>query len=307
MTRFRSEKVAALFLKGLIVLVVWGVIGFGVWKYLGEEWGAKSDVTVFEPEVQLYTAAYPFLDPPLEGGGYIRAKAVVVDVTDSAVLPLTFALSPDIAARDPAEVGTVIQVERLLQQVATYADQTPAYRQNALVRLVDIAAGCTLGEAFIEGNDPPETKAAGKPGFGDVPDGQIPDLLASLPRITWDGSQVVEASAQTTARGGLPGGYGGSAFQASPFVGDGSMRRADALGARAETASKEKSRASDIVKRLAPGMSIDDTIAYLGLPQSRGKIGAGNHTITECTWQLPDGSTLTCDFHTDGLHEWKVE
>lgn len=306
MTRFRVKKASTLFFKALFALVIWGVIAVGVWKYLGDEWGAKGDVTVFEPEIALYTAEFPFQNFSTEGGVYVRARAVVVDVTDSAVLPVTFSLPSDIAAREPAEVGTVIQVERLLEQVGTYGDQTPAYRQNALVRLVDLGFGCTLGEAFIEGDDPPENKDGDGPGFGAPPDDRIPALLARLPHITWEGVPLSENGAQNTARGGLPTGYSTGGFQATPFRTDSPMRRAEASSIERDSATEEQ-RASDILKRLTEGMRMDDAIVYLGEPQSHATIGSGARSVTQCTWQLPDGRSLTCSFGSDGLDKWEIE
>ena len=147
MKGLRSDKAGVLLFKGLIVFVIWGVIVFGVWRYLGDEWAPGGDVTAFDPELNLYLAKFPFLDPPLEHGAHIRGKAVVVDVTDGVVLETTFDLPEGLGARQPAEVGTVIQIERLLEKVGEYGDGSPAYRQNAVVRLVDLGCERAIGEA----------------------------------------------------------------------------------------------------------------------------------------------------------------
>ncbi len=303
MSRFRSEKTVALLFKGLIALVVWGVIAVGVWKYLGDEWGPKSDVTAFDPEAALYSEEYPWLEPPLEGGVHIRAKAVVVDITDCAVLPLTFELPGDIAAHHPGEVGTVIQVERLLEEVGVYGDQAPAYRQNALVRLVDLGLGCTIGEAFIQGGEPPEEKPDDGPGFGALPDDQIPALVAHVPRIAPSGARV----AGNTARGGQPGVYAGSAFQTTPPPSERDRRRRTASAASGNGGAGRDSDTLDITKRLAQGMTVDDAVACLGEPLRHAVIGSGAREMTRYTWRLPDGRTLVCSFRSNSLQKWEFE
>ena len=286
----------ALLLKGLIVSVVWGVIAVGVWMYLGDEWGPKGNTAVFAADLDVYTFDFPFLEPSLGGDVHIRGKAVVVDVTDHVVLPETFDLPPDIAARAPDEVGTVIQVERLLEHVGGYDDQSPAYRQNALVRIVDLGYGCAIGEAFIVGGDPPEEKDGDGPGFGDSPDEQIPALVEGLPRITLDGRP---GEAEQTARGGLPAGDTANRFRASPYQGAAATQR-DAYGA-------QDRRTPEAVKHLFIGMTVDEALALLGPPLSRSRIGSGSDRATRCTWQLPEGGTLICRFRTNSLEEWEVQ
>ena len=167
MAGFRPGKAVALMLKGVILFVIWGVIAFGVWKYLRGEWRLVGDVTAFDGEADGYLAEFPWLDPPLEEGVHIRGRAVVADVTEGLVLPLTFELPDDITPSTPEEVGTVIQIERFLEETGTYDDRTPAYRQNALVRIVDLGFECVIGETFIQGGEPPGEKPKKGPGLGE--------------------------------------------------------------------------------------------------------------------------------------------
>ncbi len=288
-----------LLLKGLIAFVVWGVIAVGVWMYLGDEWSPKGNTAVFAADLEVYTLDFPFLDPPIRNDAHIRGRAVVVDVTDHVVLPETFDLPPDIAARAPDEVGTVIQVERLLEHVGVYDDQSPAYRQNALVRIVDLGYGYAIGEAFIRGDDPPEEKPGDGPGFGDPPDQQILALVEYLPRITLDGRPVAGEFPESTARGGMTAGDFGSQFRTSPHIGVSATQR--------DVYRAQDPRTPEAIERLFLGMTVDEAIALLGPPLSRSRIGSGSDRATRCTWQLPEGGTLICRFRTNSLEQWEIQ
>ncbi|HNV21998.1 MAG TPA: hypothetical protein PLB67_01495 [Candidatus Hydrogenedentes bacterium] len=307
MAGFRPGKAVALMLKGVILFVIWGVIAFGVWKYLRGEWRLVGDVTAFDGEADWYLAEFPWLDPPLEEGVHIRGRAVVADVTEGLVLPLTFELPDDITPSTPEEVGTVIQIERFLEETGTYDDRTPAYRQNALVRIVDLGFECVIGETFIQGGEPPGEKPKKGPGLGEPPDGQIPALVAEVPRIALDGNRVSAGASETSARGGLPGGRHTSAFATTPQFPERQSRGGDAHAASGRAGAARKPRATDLTARLVEGMTPREVGAVLGEPVSHSTIGSGEREVKRYTWRLPDGSTLTCSFHADTLKKWEVE
>jgi hypothetical protein len=306
MKGLRSQNLAVLFVKGLIVFVVWGLIVFGVWRYLGEEWRITGDVAAFEPELDLYLAEFPFLEPPLKDGVHIRGKAVVVDLTEEVVLPTTFELPAEIAAEEPLEVGTVIQVKRVLEEVDEYDDGSPALRQDALVRIIDLGLECAIGEALVKGGNPPETKDGEGPGFGNAPDHLIPALVAGLPRYTLTGAPVSSASRESTARGGRTTAPAASAFVTSSYgaLPDAGGARTSASGGRNAGA---EARVSGIMAVLKEGMTVDDVTARFGEPSSRASMGSGDRAVTQCTWRLPDGNAIACRFTANGLEKWEME
>lgn len=307
MAGFRPGRTVALLLKGIILFVIWGVIAFGVWKYLGGEWRLVGDVTAYDREAGWYLAEFPWLDPPLEEGVHIRGRAVVADVTEGAVLPLTFELPDDILPSSPDEVGTVIQIERFLEETGAYDDDTPAYRQNALVRIVDLGYECVIGEAFIQGGEPPDEKPRKGPGLGEPPDGQIPALVAELPRLTLDGNRVLAGAPEASARGGLPGGRRTGAFATTPQFASGEARGGGAHAASGRAGAARKPKAADLTARLVEGMTPREVGAVLGEPTSHSTIGSGEREVKRYTWRLSDGSTLTCSFRADTLQKWEVE
>jgi len=166
----------------IAVIVFWVVVGIGlavVFIMAQAERNEKN--ALFEPYIPGYVGS---LNIASKAAPYMRGKAVVVDISEDKpkLAEIYFDLHPDIQAKTPEEVGTVIQLKCQEFVVGSYSDGGRGYRTTCEVTVVDWIARTILGTTSFKGSEPPEVKSGGKDKHGSVPDDQVLDYLKKLPR-----------------------------------------------------------------------------------------------------------------------------
>lgn len=158
----------------------------------------------FEGELNRYLKLIPDdALPPINAKECLAGKAVVVEKFESGgqISAAHVALSPDVRAETPGEVGTVVLVEWKDFRTGTYEDsQIPGLRVDGHVRIINLAdKSFFLREEPIIGGPPPgEAPADGGPGRGPKSFDKIADYVNGL------GRNPPSASVETGATTGEP-------------------------------------------------------------------------------------------------------
>jgi hypothetical protein len=132
---------------------------------------------------------YPDCNPGLNlcpglAAAYRRGKVLVVEAGTGEPVGLTMAdLSPDLAAVDPEEVGTLVCAGEIREvQVSSYTDRQPGYRRDRDVCIYDVAAEEVILAVTLSGGAPQPVKHTSGPGYGSDPvHGELRSLLEMLP------------------------------------------------------------------------------------------------------------------------------
>lgn len=172
---------------GCIVLLVLGCVviflPLGISHYLsGKAQDKAAFDRMFDSHIEQYIADFPH-DKSVNN--YIRGKAIVIDTIDESVHDLYYRLPPELQARSPEEVTTVIRITRDFERLGVYTkDGKPidemsasgapgAYQETDILTVVDLGRGALVAEARFVGGPPPQTSASDSL-FGEY--GKPPDV-----------------------------------------------------------------------------------------------------------------------------------
>jgi hypothetical protein len=102
---------------------------------------------------------------------YVHDKVLVVEaVTGEAIGKTMLELSPDIAAKNPDEVTTLVCAgEKMKLEYGTYTDKSKAYWYRRDFCIYDIPARKVILAAKINGTSPPTFKQSSESGTGSDP------------------------------------------------------------------------------------------------------------------------------------------
>jgi hypothetical protein len=171
---------ATLIVIGIVVGVVAGI--FALVSHNKQENALKP----FKPHLSEYVAQARATAPG-KTKPYVLGKVVVVDLERKDFDHLMFDLPDGLLAKDPDEVGTVVQITSRTEVVGTYPSGDKGYKYMVEVRLIDLKKGLLLATRIFEGGDPPKTKNKDSgDAYGYKPTTEIVTWLTSLPTKSLD-------------------------------------------------------------------------------------------------------------------------
>jgi hypothetical protein len=119
--------------------------------------------------------------PQLEPG-YIRGKAVLVNLGDASISPLTLDLPAELRPETPEEVSSAVWFNCVLVEVGTYSRGGGAYQESCELTIIDLATQVVVGGKTMSGSAPANTNFGSQSRYGSDVMGDIVEYLAGLPR-----------------------------------------------------------------------------------------------------------------------------
>jgi hypothetical protein len=164
----------------IAVIVILMIVGIS----MGIKYGCErsSAMKPFETHLNEYTSIAGLKEASPQEGQYIRGKVVSVDLTENKIDPLFLDLPPELIAKTPEEVETIIWLKWKDVAVGHYTDGATGYRIDCELTIIDKVELKIVDVKTYYGSDPPSAKSGSGDRYGSKPTYDIVNYLKALPR-----------------------------------------------------------------------------------------------------------------------------
>lgn len=168
---------------GIQLLIIIGIVIFIGWHINNYSSQSERDKQIepFQAHINEYTSSLSLV--PSEKESYVSGKVITVDMANNKIDQTYFELSPDMAARSPNEVDSLVRIKCEDHTAGYYTRDHPGYRIFCEVTVIDLTNSRISAQRSFYGSPPPSsTRSYSRAACtGSRPTKDIADWLEELP------------------------------------------------------------------------------------------------------------------------------